>query len=63
MKNQMKTNFLNMLRINQKILTMSCLKNISSIQHLMFWQKNYLEQKRIRKIMTQQIQLWSNGVF
>ena len=35
MKNQMKTNLLNILRINQKLLTMNCLKNILILQHLL----------------------------
>ena len=33
------------MRINQKVLTMSCLKIILILQHLLFWQKNYLKQK------------------
>ena len=45
-------NFLKILRKNKKILTMSCLKNILNIQHLLLWQKNYLEQKIKIKIMT-----------
>ena len=30
-KNQIKTNFLNILRMNQKVLTMICLKNILNL--------------------------------
>ena len=52
-KNQNKTNFLYVLRMNQKVLTMTCLKHILVIQHLLFWQENYLIQKIKRKIMTQ----------
>ena len=51
-KKNKKTNFLNTLRINQKVLTMNCLKNILIPQHLLFWQKNYLQQKIKRKTMT-----------
>ena len=45
-------NFLKILRKNKKILTMSCLKNILNIQHLLLRQKNYLEQKIKIKVMT-----------
>ena len=31
--------------MNQKILTMICLEYILILQHLLFWQKNYLKQK------------------
>ena len=52
-KNQIKTNFLNILRMNQKVLTMIFLKNILFLQYLLFWQKNYVRQKMKIKIMTQ----------
>ena len=44
-KNQIKTNFLKILRIKQKVLTMICLKNILIIQYLLFWQKKLFEIK------------------
>ena len=44
-KNQIKANFLMILRINQKVLTMICLKNILIIQYLLFWQKKLFEIK------------------
>ena len=51
-KNQKKTNFLNTLRMNQKVLTMNCSKNIFMLQHLLFWHKNYSKQKIKIKTMT-----------
>ena len=39
------TNFLNILRMNQKVLSMSCLKNILVMQYLVFWQKKLFETK------------------
>ena len=44
-KNQKKTKFLNKSRINQKVLTMICLKNNLIFQHLLFWQKKLFETK------------------
>ena len=44
--------FLNILRMNQRVLTMSYLKHILDIQYLLFWQKHYLKQKVKRKTMT-----------
>ena len=41
----MKTNFLNILRMNRKVLTIICLKHILDFQYLLFWQKHYLKQK------------------
>ena len=38
-------NFLKVLRMNQKVLTMSCLKNILNLQYQLSWQKHYLKQK------------------
>ena len=35
--------------MNQKVLTMICLKIILILQHLLFWQKNYLKQKKTKK--------------
>ena len=34
--------FSNILRMNQRILTMICLNNISILKYLLFWQKNYM---------------------
>ena len=45
-------NFLNILRINQKVLTTICFKHILTLYHLLFWQKHYLKQKIKRTIMT-----------
>ena len=39
------TNLLNILRMNQKVLSMSCLKNILVMQYLVFWQKKLFETK------------------
>ena len=44
--------FLNILRMNQRVLTMSYLKHILDIQYILFWQKYYLKQKVKRKTMT-----------
>ena len=33
------------IEMNQKVLTMSCLKNILMLQHLLFWQKKFYETK------------------
>ena len=41
----MKTHFLKILRMNQKLLTMICLKNILNLKYLLSWQKHYLKQK------------------
>ena len=41
-KSQKKTNFSKMSRMNQKVLTMICLKIILILQHPLIWQKNYL---------------------
>ena len=37
--------FSNILRMNQRILAMNCLKNISILKYLLFWQKKYSKQK------------------
>ena len=37
------------MRINQKALTMSCLKNILIFQHLLFWQKKSFKTKDKKK--------------
>ena len=41
----MKTHFLKILSMNQKLLTMICLKNILNLKYLLSWQKHYLKQK------------------
>ena len=51
-KNYVKTNFLKILRKNQKVLTMIYLKNILNLNYLTFWQKHYLKQNLKGKIMT-----------
>ena len=33
----------NILRMNQRVLTMNCLKNILVFQYLVLWQKNYMK--------------------
>ena len=48
-KNQKKTNFSNILRTNQRVLTIICLKNISILKHLLFWQKKLCETKDKKK--------------
>ena len=40
------------LRMNQKALIMSCLKNILNLQYLLFWKKHYLKQKIKRKTLS-----------
>ena len=40
-KNQKKTNFSNISRMNQKVSTMICLKSSLILKHLFSWQKNY----------------------
>ena len=52
-KNYTKTNFQKILRMNQKVLTMSCLKNILNLQYLVLWPKNYLLHKIKRKTISQ----------
>ena len=42
-KNQRKTNFSNILRMNQKILTIFGLIILKILQNLVIWQKNYLK--------------------
>ena len=53
-KGKKQKKFLNMLRMNQRILTMICLNNILILKYLLFQQKNYMRQKTKRKMMTQQ---------
>ena len=36
-------NFSIILKMNQKVLAMNCLKNIFILYHLLFWQKNYIK--------------------
>ena len=42
-KNQRKENFSNILRINQKVLTIFSLIIILILNNLVIWQKNYLK--------------------
>ena len=42
-KNKKKTNFSNILKINQKVSAMICLESILILKHLPSWQKNYLK--------------------
>ena len=44
-KNQKKTNFLNILKMNQKVLTMVCFIIILIFQNLVIWQKKLFEIK------------------
>ena len=56
-------NFSNILRMNQQVLTMICLKNILNLKHLLFWQKKLCETKD-KKENTELVELakvrWSN---
>ena len=38
--------------MNQRVLTMICLKNILILNYLVLWQKNYLKQKIERETMS-----------
>ena len=51
-KGQKKAHFVNILKMNHRVLTIICLKNILILNNLLFWQKNYSKQKIKRKIMT-----------
>ena len=45
-------NLSNIFRMNQRVLTMICLKIILILQYLVFWRKNCSKQKVKRKTMS-----------
>ena len=51
-----------MLRMDQKVLTMICLKNILIFWHLLFWQNKLFEKKKANQKNSEFVNLIKSGL-